>query len=242
VLALASEYRQKRLEKEHAETIKARHKLFVQIHSDWSKTQPINSLVIRVADLFIAPEVKAVFESIPLDQKMKVEDFSEVIGKFAAITERWAAEAKGKLFEMARDHLTKLFSPEVVPDSALDLAMASRAFICGCHRRMDWNMALKHREVGYYASGSDQGDVGTFKANTGHRVWWDGHFEYRGAFVDRALSNLRALGFDGKTVTAQALDKLDEIFECTACTSCEDGREMLDWRGVVRHTPLLFWC
>ncbi|KAH6919143.1 hypothetical protein BKA70DRAFT_1394532, partial [Coprinopsis sp. MPI-PUGE-AT-0042] len=118
---LATQYRRDRIDKEHRATIKTRHELLVQIHSDYSKTQPINSLIIPVADLFKTSEVKAVFESVPFDRDMTVEDFSEVVENIPLFTKRWIGETKDKLLEMAKAHLTSTFAPEPFPDSALDL-------------------------------------------------------------------------------------------------------------------------
>lgn len=187
----------------------------------------------------MAPEVKAVFDSVPLDQEMKVGDFGEVIDTFPSINERWATEAKNKLFEMAKGSLTSFFAPEMVPESALDLAVLTRSFICDCRRPLEWRLALMHQEPHCYSPGSDNGEAGVFKVNTGHRQWKAGHFKFYSPSLERAKGTLQALGHDPKMVTGQALDELDEIYECITCTSYETGRQMFDWRGVVRGDLIL---
>ncbi|KAH6919146.1 hypothetical protein BKA70DRAFT_1214885 [Coprinopsis sp. MPI-PUGE-AT-0042] len=169
----------------------------------------------------MTPEVKAIFEAVPLDREMTVQDFSEVVDNIPFMTERWATEAKGKLFEMARDHLTKIFAPEVVPDFALDLAMAVRCFCCRCHDLLDCSSALTHQEHPLFYVGSHNGDAGVFKANTGERLWSADHFEFYDVYLNRAKGAVQALGYDPRIVTTQLLDELDEIFECTTCTSYE---------------------
>ncbi|KAH6919144.1 hypothetical protein BKA70DRAFT_42850 [Coprinopsis sp. MPI-PUGE-AT-0042] len=100
---------------------------------------------------------------------------------------------------------------------------------------MDWNLALAHSGK-FSASEESDADVRLFGMNTGEHPWNSGgHIEFDLTYFDRAKDVLQALGYDYKTVTAQALDELDEIIECMTCTSYDKGRHMLDWRGAILH-------
>jgi hypothetical protein len=240
VIATAARFRQTRIEKEHQATIKTRHELLVQIHSDYSLTQPINACVIPVANLFQTPEVKAVFASVPFDRDMTADDFSEVVDKIPLLTERWVGETQGKLLAMARVHLTLAFAPVPSPEDVLDLAVAARAFNCSCYR-MDWKQALLHQHKSASRGSEDSdADARLFGSNTGEYAWnANNHIEFSPAYFDCAKDVLQMLGYDYKTTTAHNLDQLDEILECTDCTSHERGRQMLDWRAAVGHISAL---
>ena len=235
VLAAASNCRQGRIARQHSATIKTRHQLFVELHSNYVKSQPINTLIIPPADLFRIDEVKAVFASVPFDQDMTAEYFAHIIAKLPSFSEAWVNETTLKLLGMGQVTFAAAFAPEPVPENVLDLAVTARAFNCGC-RRLGAQQALAHR--GFYSWGAaaavEDLDLRLFSSNTNQHFWNENkHIEFDITWFDRSKDVLQTLGYDWKTLTADEMDEMDDIFECTTCTSFTEGRDMHDWRSLV---------
>ena len=216
----------KRLLRERVTLLEERLPILRKVYNACVETYPVNSIIPRVADMFLDPVVQNLFILPPLSTTFTEKDLEMLGALFPDIVRRWRKITEEKLLNM-------IAPSQNINESLLQLATT----IFSCRRcanePLTYPRVLVHRCVAFQGTVSDE-DQSMLRRFLQCPYWNSGDLITFDAQKIVSLSEaIKLCGLDPKSATREDMDKQDPIFECLACNDARKGRCTLSWLGVV---------
>ena len=217
----------KRLLRERVTLLEERLPILRKVYNACVETYPVNSIIPRVADMFLDPVVQNLFILPPLSTTFTEKDLEMLGALFPDIVRRWRKITEEKLLNMIAP------SQEITESS---LQLATTIFSCQfCHNDpLTYPQVLIHRcATGIYGGVYDEvqsvirGFLNCSNWNEGSSITFDAKK------IECLSEAIKLCGLDPKSATREDIDKRDPFFECLACNDLRKGRCTLSWLGVV---------
>ena len=216
-----------RLRQERDTLLAKRLPILRKVYNTCVETYPVNSIIPRVADVFLDPVIQDLFNRLPLSTNFTEKDLETVGALFPDVVLRWRNKTEEKLLTMMTP------SQDICASSILQLA--TTIFSCQfCHNEaLTYPRVLIHRCATYQGSAIDEDQMG-LRIYLGHSYWNAGNFITFDAQKIVSMSEaIKLCGLDPKSTTREDMDKQNPIFECLACNDERKGRCTLSWLGLV---------
>ncbi|KAF9046728.1 hypothetical protein BJ165DRAFT_1527794 [Panaeolus papilionaceus] len=229
------------------------------------KLIPASEIRIRAPDVYHFPRVKDFLVNTPQHVKLESKDFAFVEGLLPEIIQAWKERIESDLISLIRDAMGEEYITDVGQSNVLSLATSVfscqgtppppmpgmyeiKAFGLDAFQRKWTNHcqvvnesiwledALDHRCC-YRRRRSDE-EPKTLTEFIFDTEPWSNKLVFKAEdsnILDKALLVCRR---DPMTTTVEDMDELDPIFECVLCRRPRQGREVMNWRGVVQHFRL----
>lgn len=231
LIPILLELREKRLDRERMQTLKARYLLAANVLKTYTLQRPITDIIPGMADVCEMPPFKTVIWDTPMDVEVTEIAFESAMEQLPQLINRWRDDKDTELLHV----LDPSFQLEKDREQ-LDLVTSQ--FHCQkCCRVIAYPRILIHKCMTTYGPNRYDGLDKTLD-----RIWNNLSYQpwnFNNRLREARSKARRIIAYclkEPDSTTSKEMDQLDPRLECSHCSSVNrGGRLAMDWRSAVSY-------